>query len=613
MPDSLFERFLRIENLRRAWHLAYHDSREAFLPDALGHEDFAAQLDPYLRDLQRRLRLGSYEPRPLLRIDVPKSSLAVRPGATPEIEDSIVMFAIMLQIAPPLDRRMSDGVYAYRVSSRRPSRAIFEHRDLAFLRRRTRRQVAAFKEWYQVWPSFEAEAIDSYEAQGFRYLSVSDIAAYYENISHPILRDILFGYLPSQQRILNLTMRVLHAWGWPTRAGVLIPRGIPQGPDFSGFLANVYLMPLDKALEIYGRNHPIKYIRYVDDVKIFTKSEEDARAVLIEMNHALRQLQLNIQGSKTVIHRGTEIPAELVDPEFGKIESLTHSVTKHASKVTPAFRRRTEKRAKKLLSLIAAKKPFSKRESKKLRRLLTALNLVKSPLAIRFCLKAVESDPEHRLNEKVAKYLASFPKHSTISSHVLSLVASKTTRYYPSQQTQLLEVVRLNGCNASTFNKHARSVLASRAHWHVKQEVLRALCCIGTEAQTLREVWNVFKRGESADTRRSALLCLICTNAHHPLRFLSLLQTEIDAKVLRTVRYLSGLAQDVGLIRRELNSMSRLQDDRFMIDKLYKWPLIAQTNSQEVRAEARKILIEWLKTARRSHLKATLKRFLQLF
>jgi hypothetical protein len=180
MPDVLFERFLRIENLRRAWHLAYHDSREAFIEDALGHEDFAAQLDPYLRDLQRRLLFGSYEPRPLLRIDVPKTSLAVRPGAAPEIEDSIVMFAIMLQISPPIDRRMSEGVYAYRVSARRPSRAIFEHRDLAFLRRRTRRKIAAFKEWYEVWPMFEEEAIDSYQRRGFKYLSVSDIAAYFE-------------------------------------------------------------------------------------------------------------------------------------------------------------------------------------------------------------------------------------------------------------------------------------------------------------------------------------------------------------------------------------------------------------------------------------------------
>lgn len=311
MPDGLYQRFLRIENLRRAWHLAYHDSREAFLEDALGHEDFAAELEFSLRDLQRRLRSGSYEPRPLKRIDVPKSSLAVRPGATPEVEDSVVMFGIMLQIASQLDRRISDSVYAYRVSSRRPSRTIFEHRDLAFLRKRTRRRIAAFKQWYQVWPMFEAEGIDSYKRQGFRYLSVSDIAAYYENISHPILRDILFSYLPTQQRIVNLLMRVLHAWAWPTGAGILIPRGIPQGPDFSGFLANVYLMPLDRALESYGRSHPIKYIRYVDDVRMFTKTEEDARAVLVVMNHALRELQLNIQGSKTAVHRGKEILEQL--------------------------------------------------------------------------------------------------------------------------------------------------------------------------------------------------------------------------------------------------------------------------------------------------------------
>src|SRR3970040_427314 len=115
MADELFYRFLKIESLRRAWHLAYADARDAFLKDALGHEDFASQLEIHLRDLQRRLRSGAYEPRPLLRIDIPKSSLAVRPGATPEIEDSIVLVEILLQIAPPLDKRFSDAVFAYRV------------------------------------------------------------------------------------------------------------------------------------------------------------------------------------------------------------------------------------------------------------------------------------------------------------------------------------------------------------------------------------------------------------------------------------------------------------------------------------------------------------------
>jgi hypothetical protein len=167
-----------------------------------------------------------------------------------------------------------------------------------------------------------------------------------------VLRDILLTYLPAQQRIINLMMKILHSWAWPTGAGILIPRGIPQGPDFSGFLANVYLMPLDKVLENYGKNHHIKYIRYVDDVKVFTKTEEDARAVLVEMNHALRQLQLNIQGSKTVIHRGKEILNELVDPEFGGIDTLANSAMKRAGKVTPSFRRRIENRARKFLSLI---------------------------------------------------------------------------------------------------------------------------------------------------------------------------------------------------------------------------------------------------------------------
>jgi hypothetical protein len=185
--------------------------------------------------------------------------------------------------------------------------------------------------------------------------------------------------------------------------------------------------------------------------------------------------------------------------------------------------------------------------------------------------------------------------------------------HYPTQQAQLLRVLRFNGCRSLQLNRQARLVLASRSHWYVKQEVLKTLCAARVEPKTLREVWKIFDRGENADLRRAALLCLICSSPGRPLGFLSGLQREIDAKVLRTGRYLWSLARNTELIRRELTSMSQLQDDRFMVDKIYKWPLFAQSKDRQVRAEAKRVLAQWCKLARRSHLRLILKRFARLF
>lgn len=285
---------------------------------------------------------------------------------------------------------------------------------------------------------------------------------------------------------------------------------------------------------------------------------------------------------------------------------------KKAGKTTPSFRRRLERRAKKSLLLLEQRKHFGKQESKKLRRLLTALNIVKSPLAIPLCLRAMRQDPEHRLNEKCVKYLVSFPRRSSIATSILELVTSKRTSNYPSQQAQLFEVLKLNGCDETRLNRHARLILPSRVHWYVKQELLRALYCVRLEPQTLREVWRIFDRGDNSDLKRSALLCLICSNPRRPLEFIAKLQREIDAKVLRTGRYVYSLSHDIGTARRELASMSRIEEDRFMIDKIYKWPLIAQLKDAQVRAEAKRVLVQWHRIARRPHLKRTLRKLAQL-
>jgi len=611
MADELYHEFLKITALRRAWHLAYEDARDAFLEDPLGYEDFAAELEIHLQDLQRHVRSGTYEPRPLKRVDVPKTSLAVRPGTVPEIEDGIVMFAIMSQIAPLIDKKMSDSVYAYRVGSTRPASTLFEHRDLRFLRRKTKRRAAIFREWYAQWPAFQEEGVKLYLRRGYRYLSVSDIAAYYENISLPVLRDILLAHLPKQQRIINLLMRILQAWVWPTEAGFHVPRGIPQGPDFSGFLANVYLMPLDKNLEGYGRRHVIRYIRYVDDVRIFSKTEEDARAVLSIMNSTLRSLQLNIQGSKTEVFRGREIERELVDTMFEKIDALAEKAT--ARKLSSPECTRIENRARKLFSQMRRENDRGKKGGRRLRRLLTALIAIKSPIAVRHCFKVIAEDPEHRLNEKVWKYFVCFPRASTISDRVLRLLASKVVAHYATQESDLIKVLRYNGVNGATVNRLARYALTTSRHWHVKQQFLRSLCSISPERETIRVIQKLFERSENSDVRRAALLCMISTNTALTDEIIRRLYRELDPKLLRTGRYLWSLSHDNAVAQRELSSLARIDDDRLMVDKIYKWSMFAKLRNAHIRAQAKVVLLQWQKICRRRQVRERLRTLLTHF
>lgn len=112
--------------LKRAWHLARNDSRTDFIYDSFRYNDYAFRLEDNLKGLLIKIEAGSYYPQPLLEIDVPKSTLAVRPGTVVEIEDRIVLFAILCLIAPILDKKLPTTVYSYRLREKAHKEGLFK-------------------------------------------------------------------------------------------------------------------------------------------------------------------------------------------------------------------------------------------------------------------------------------------------------------------------------------------------------------------------------------------------------------------------------------------------------------------------------------------------------
>jgi len=61
----------------------------------------------------------------------------------------------------------------------------------------------------------------------------------------------------------------------------------------------LYLVEMDIELLKLQRKGLIKYVRYVDDIKIFAKNRKTARSVIFMINRILRCLHLNMQSGKT--------------------------------------------------------------------------------------------------------------------------------------------------------------------------------------------------------------------------------------------------------------------------------------------------------------------------
>ena len=78
--------------------------------------------------------------------------------------------------------------------------------------------------------------------------------------------------------------------------------GVPQGGPLSVVLSNIYLDKLDKELEQRG----LRFVRYADDVLIFTKSEMAANRVMKSISGWIeRKLFLNVNATKSKVVRPT--------------------------------------------------------------------------------------------------------------------------------------------------------------------------------------------------------------------------------------------------------------------------------------------------------------------
>lgn len=331
---ELWEKLLTKETLVRGWHLARLDVRNDFAEDLYSTDVYGLDLDLRIKETLSRLRTETYQPRPLFRLEVPKGSLGFRPGSVISVQDRVVVSSIVLLIAEKVDNQLPDSVYSWRLKRPLPKKGwIFKESDsitsFTFLKKKTiHKRFYPFKSWYDIWPVFDKETRLAYTKEGYRYIATSDIAAYFENIQLPILRDLLLQYLPDEQQIVNLLFSFLGSWTHKTSDGRIQLRGIPQGNFVSSFLGNIFLLPLDLKFTNFEKNHDAKYFRYVDDVRIFTKRIEDARLSVFMMDRELRRLHLNVQTAKTKIldHKAGEISRAFIDDRIDEITQLLEEI-----------------------------------------------------------------------------------------------------------------------------------------------------------------------------------------------------------------------------------------------------------------------------------------------
>jgi len=586
MGKDLYQKLLSKDVLRRAWHLARSDSRTAFVMDPIRYNDFAFDLDDNLQGLKEALSSGDYHPRPLLKIDVPKSTLAVRPGSFPQIEDLIVGYAIVILIAPKIDKHLSEGVYSYRLKKKPDRDSLFKDVQILkhpFLKQRTiQSRVDIVEPWYGVWPQFARETRLAYQEKGFNYLGVSDIAAYFENINIDILRDLLLKYLPKQQRIINLITNMLYFWAWRSYEGRQVPRGIPQGNSVSSFLGNIYLLPLDEEFEKFGRHNEISYFRYMDDVRIFAKDEAVSRKMIFLMNDVLRGLHLNIQGSKTTILRDSEINNELVDERLDTVNVEIKTFEGQQTLSSQEINQYANLLKKQYKKIKCRNRALTGKDLRLFRRLITGFKLLDTPYLIDRTWMELERNPDARLIKSAVGYFRRFPNREKVAERITNFLRSPIN-LFSQQEALLLSVLRYFRDWPNEATTYARSILRSREkHWYVRVEAALLIAQEDLRPQSLKWLLKLYQNESTEQVRRSLLIPLCQMERSDLLRFLREVVFERCPKTSAVASMLIRLREDNDAAQQEIKYIFRDWSVNKLLDNFYKIEVIRHSSHEPV-------------------------------
>ncbi len=231
------------------------------------------ELKPWLQhhwpSVRQTLIDGSYLPRRVRRVDIPKPNGDVRTLGIPTVVDRLIQQAIAQILSPQVDPSFSEFSYGFR-----PER----------------------NAWQAV------QQTQQYMESGKRWVVDLDLEKFFDRVNHDILMSRV-ARIVKDERLLKLIRRYLEAEMESGREVIKRRQGMPQGGPLSPLLSNILLDDLDKELEKRGHS----FCRYADDCNIYVRSRKAGEQVLKSISRFLeKRLKLQVNEQKSAVARPWE-------------------------------------------------------------------------------------------------------------------------------------------------------------------------------------------------------------------------------------------------------------------------------------------------------------------
>jgi RNA-directed DNA polymerase len=266
--NRLMEEVCERENLKEALRRVKANKGSAGVDGMTvgGITDYLKQHWPAIRE---QLLSGTYEPRPVRRVEIPKPDGGVRKLGIPTVLDRFIQQAAMQVLQRQWDPTFSESSYGFRPG-------------------RSAQQAVA--------------QAQRHIAEGHGWCVDLDLEKFFDRVNH----DKLMGQIAKRvedKRLLKLIRAFLNAGVMEN--GLVSPsvEGTPQGGPLSPLLSNLVLDELDRELERRGH----RFVRYADDCNLYVRSERAGQRVMESVAQFITQkLKLKVNEAKSAVARPQE-------------------------------------------------------------------------------------------------------------------------------------------------------------------------------------------------------------------------------------------------------------------------------------------------------------------
>jgi RNA-directed DNA polymerase len=278
-------------------------------------EQYERDLVRNVKHLSGQLRDGSYRPRVVQRVHIPKpGSQETRPLGIPTVRDRVAQGAVRQVLEPIFEKEFAEHSYGFR-----PQRGCKD----------ALRQV------------------DKLLKSGHVYVVDADLKSYFDTIPHARLMQRV-GERIADSRLLALIESFLKANIMDGLSEWTPEAGAPQGAVLSPLLSNIYLNPLDHLMA----NRGWQMVRYADDFVVMCRSEEEANEVLNVVQQWTTENGLTLHPTKTRIVDARKEPFDFLGYRFDQGKRFPRP--KSRQKFQDTIRAKTKRANGKSLPMIIA-------------------------------------------------------------------------------------------------------------------------------------------------------------------------------------------------------------------------------------------------------------------